>query len=329
MKSWQFNSFGDISNLKQVDIERPKSNQTDALVKISYASLNPADRYMVEGLYPGAGTLPFSVGRDGSGIVEEPAIDSEFKKGDRVVVLRSELGVKRDGTLAEFVKVPEESLALIPDNWSDQEAAAAALVHLTAWQGLVDVGQINSESTVLITGASGGVGIAALQQAKAFGAKVVALSRSSEKQKTLKELGADGVFDPTDPDLLKNVKAYLAGGRVDIVIENIAGPFLQKCIKLAGYKARIAIVGLLAGLHSEIEIAQLIFKRISIHGIHVGSYSPQETQEIWKKIVQCLDKTNAKPLIDHVYSFDQVQEAFAHLKEGAMGKILVGPMALS
>lgn len=326
MKSWRFHEFGPITNLKMEEIPVPAPGPGEALVKVEYAALNPADRFLVQRMYPRPGKPPFAVGRDGCGTIEIPASGGKFKKGDRVVILRSEIGVSREGTLAQFVTVPEESLAAQPAGWSAPESAAAALVHLTAWQALVEEGLMEKGKTVLVTGASGGVGTAAVQQAKALGGRVVALSRSEAKRAHLKELGADLTFDSDDPDLVKKVEGALGGGRADIVVENLAGPFLQKSINLAGYKARICVVGLLAGLSSEIVIGTFIFKRVHIVGIAVGGYTPPESQAAWKNIVAALGKAGTKPLVDKVFAFTQVQEAFEHMAKGPMGKVVVGPM---
>ncbi len=309
------------------EIPVPQPTDREALVKIEYASLNPADRFMVEKLYPGPGELPFAVGRDCCGTIETPAAGGRFKQGEAVVALYKPLGIKRDGTLADYVTVPDESLAPLPDGWSSQEAAAGVLVHITAWRALSKAGPVTCETTVLITGASGGVGTATLQQAKARGAKVVALSRSTEKQARLRELGADLTYDPTDPDFVKNVKKGLSGGRVNVVVENLGGPYLQKCIQLSALGAKISIVGLLAGLKSEVVIAHLIFKQIQINGIDAHGYTHEELQKVWEEIVALLDSSDQRQLVDKFFPMEQVQEAFAYLKQGPMGKVLIGPMS--
>ncbi len=242
MKIWRFHQFGPIKNLQIEDVPDPEPGPGEALVRVAYAALNPADRYLVSGKYPRPGKPPFAVGRDGSGIIEKVGAGSRFKPGDAVVLLRSEIGVQRDGTLAELVVVPEVSLAPLPAGWSMEEGAAGPLVLLTAWQALMTEGQLQPGQTVLVTGASGGVGTAALMLAKSHGARVVALSRSDRKRARLLELGADFAFDPDDPDLVKVVQAALGGGRCDVVVENLGGPYLQKSIYLTGFKGRICVV---------------------------------------------------------------------------------------
>lgn len=326
MQTWHFPDFGPIEHLAQKTVPIPEPGPGEALVKVRYAALNPADRYLIEGKYPRPGTPPFAVGRDCVGTIEVPGDSGRYNKGDEVVLLRSEIGVQREGTLAQYVTVPEVSLAPKPSGWTGQEAAGAALVHLTAWMALVDDGKLEAGQNVLVTGASGGVGTASVVLAKSLGAKVVALSRSDEKRAKLLELGADAVVDSDSPNLVKEVCAALDGGRCDVIVENLAGPFLQKCFEMANYRGRICVIGLLAGLTSDITIGYLIHKRLQVIGTAVAGYTPEKAQAAWAKIVETLDKAGKRPVVDSTYPFDQALEAFGQMRKGPMGKVLVGPM---
>jgi NADPH2:quinone reductase len=321
MRIWRFHSFGDLGSLELEHVPDPVPAHGEIRVRLDYAALNPADRYLILGQYPRAGEPPLAVGRDGCGVADTDG--QRFKKGEEVVLLRSDLGVSRDGTLAEYVCVPEVSLAPLPEDWTSMEGAAGPLVHLTAWQALVDVGKITGDDTVLITGASGGVGTAALVQAKGFGARVIATSRSEEKRERLLELGADAVVDSSAEDYVALIKNILKDGRVSLVVENLAGPFLQKSIDVLAEGGRIAVVGLLAGLSSEVSIGTLLFKRARIEGVQVGAYTPEESQHAWNRIVSHLAATGARPLVDEIFPMTEVPEAFEYLKKGPFGKVLV------
>lgn len=327
MRAWRFHEFGEIENLKLEEVPVPEPAPGEALIQLDFAALNPADRYLIKRQYPRPGKPPFSVGRDGCGTVVKTLPGSRFKEGDVVTILRSEVGVSRTGTLAEYVCVPEESLAVIPAGWSREEAAAGPLVLLTVWQALVDRGGLQAGETVLVNGASGGVGTATILLAKALGAKVVALSGSEEKFDALRGLGADIVVNAKAADMEEQVKQALGGGRVDLVIENLGGEWLQKSINLVGLNGRIMVIGLLAGLKSEITLGLLIFKCIRIQGLNIGAYTAQESQEAWTKIVAALDKAGKRPLIDRVFPMAQVQEAFAHMASGPLGKVLIAVRA--
>lgn len=323
MRAWRFHSFEGLKTMTLDEAPVPVPGPGEALVRVEYAALNPADHFLMQGKYPRPGKPPYSVGRDGCGTVEATGDGCALAKGARVVVLRSDVGVSRPGTLAEYVCVPGESLAPLPSGWTQQEGAAGPLVHLTAWQALVDRGGLQAGQTVLINGASGGVGSAAIVQAHALGAKVVALSGSREKWPRLRELGADIVVDSHAEDCEKQVKEALGGGRVDLVIENLGGRYLQQSINLVGVNGRICVIGLLAGFKSEVVLGHLIFKCISIHGLNVGAYTAAESQAAWAKIVALLDQAGQRPLIDRVFAFEHCHEAFTHLNQGPLGKVLV------
>ena len=323
MRAWRFHEFGDLANYTLEEVPEPVPGDGEVLIRTRYASLNPADRLLIEGKYPGAGDLPLTVGRDGSGTIEKAAEGSRFKVGDEVIVLRSEIGITRQGTLAECVATPDSVVAHLPKGWSLQEGAAAPLVYLTAWKALVVQGRLRKDQSVLVTGASGGVGIASIQLAKALGAKVVALSRSEEKRGQLKELGADEALDDGAPDLPEKVRAALNGKGPDVIIENLGGARLDQHIGMANLNARIMVIGLLAGRMSEINMGQVLFKQVRIEGVHVGKLVPTQAQDGWRRIVDTLGAANARPVIDRIFPMEQVQEAFAQLAGGHMGKVLV------
>lgn len=328
MKAWRFDNFGDIANFTLRDVAEPEPAADEVLVRLKFAALNPADRLLVEGLYPGAGKLPLTVGRDGAGVIERAPEGSRYRLGDQVVILRSEIGISRQGTLAEFVAAPEAVVAPLPEGWSLEEGAAAPLVYLTAWKALVTQGNLRAPENVLVTGASGGVGIAAVQLASALGATVVALSRDAGKREQLVRIGARAAVDSDAGDLEQQVGDAFGGG-ADLVIDNLAGPFMQKYLNMANLNARVMVIGLLAGRAAEIQLGLLLFKQTRIEGVHVGKFSPTEAQSAWASIVETLERAEARPLIEKVFPMDQVQEAFAHLRGGHLGKVLVDVASLA
>jgi NADPH2:quinone reductase len=249
--------------------------------------------------------------------------NSRFAKGDKVLILRSPVGVSRQGTLAEFVAVPEESVAPLPENWTFEDGAACSVVYLTAWKALVVQGGLQSGETVLINGASGGVGTACIQIAKARGARIVALSRDAEKRGRLLELGADLAVDSGAEDLEDQVEAGLAGAGADVIVENLGGKFLQTSVNMANPNGRIMVVGLLAGRESEINMGLVLFKQVRIEGVHVGKFTPAQAQEAWTYVVETLNKSNQRPLIDEIFAMEDVQKAFARLNADHLGKVLV------
>jgi NADPH2:quinone reductase len=322
MRAWRFHEFGNLANFRLEDVPAPELRPGEVLVRLAYASLNPADRLLIEGRYPGAGTLPLTVGRDGSGTVEDPGTSKRFRRGDPVIVLRSEIGITRQGTLAEMVSAPEDVLAPVPGGWSMEEAAAAPLVYLTSWKALVIQGGLKRGETVLVTGASGGVGIASVQLGNTLGARVIALSRDAGKRDKLLALGATTVIDDSAEDLSARV-AEASGGGPDLVIENLGGPRLAEHVAMVNMNGRVMVIGLLAGRKSELDMGLVLFKQVRIEGVHVGRFTPAEAQSAWRAVVAAMDGARARPVLDKTFAMQAVPEAFARLAGGHLGKVLV------
>src|SRR5687768_8033682 len=192
MKAWLLKDFTGLNSLELRDVEAPTPAPGEIRLRVRYASLNPADRYLAEGQYPAKPKLPHILGRDAVGIVDQIGPDvSNWNPGETGVLLRGEVGVQRWGAFAELVTVPQGYLARLPANWTEQQAAGAPLVYLTAYQALIQWGDLPPNSVVLVTGASGGVGIATIQLARAMGFRPLGLSRGPERRAALEKLGAE------------------------------------------------------------------------------------------------------------------------------------------
>src|SRR5688572_16029670 len=180
MRAWLMERFDGVGALKLADVPEPRPGAKEVLLDVHYAALNPADRYLAEAQYPARPPLPHVLGRDAVGKVVEvgPGLD-DFETDDRYVVLRGEVGVSRWGTFAQRVVVPAESLVTARQDWTDEESAGATLVYLTAYQALNQWTDppLPKPAAVLVTGASGGVGVATVQLAAAMGHTVIGLSR--------------------------------------------------------------------------------------------------------------------------------------------------------
>lgn len=331
MKAWLLESFNGLDALKLADIPRPVPQPGEALIHVDYAALNPADRYLSEAQYPARPPMPHILGRDGIGtIVEihhtpESSHLSRLSVGQKVVILRSEIGVNRPGLFAEYSSVPLESLVVVPDGWTDTQAAAAPLVYLTAYQALTQFGDLPDPATILITGASGGVGVASVQIARAMNPQhtIIALSRSAEKSAILKSLGADVTIDPMQNAWAKDLRKQLGQTRVDLAIDNIGGEAFSHVIDCLGMNGRVSCIGRLAGPVPNFNTASLFFRRIQIRGVAVATYTASESQNAWMTIVTMLARTGARPQVDNVFEFSGLRAAFEKLARGPMGKVLL------
>jgi NADPH2:quinone reductase len=185
------------------------------------------------------------------------------------------------------------------------------------------MGRLPAQSVVLVTGASGGVGVASTQLGVAMGYTVIGLSRGSEKHAALRSLGAALLLDPADTRWHKTLGDFLGKRKVDLAIDNVGGPLFNQLIATLGNRGRISVVGRLAGEVPQFNTATLFFRRLRIGGVAVGAYTNQESRRAWKLSLDLLNKTAARPLIDRVFPFDQLLAAFARLAKGPIGKVLI------
>jgi NADPH:quinone reductase len=323
MLAWLLPEIGSIDSLRLDSIETRPPSEGEVTLDVLYAALNPADRYLAEGLYPARPSFPHVLGRDAIGVVSHVGKEAgDWKPGDKALLLRGEAGVSQLGTLAQQVTVPAECLERIPAGWTDQQAACAALVYVTAYQALTQFDS-PSNSVVLISGASGGVGVAATQLANAMGHTVIGLTRNAEKATNLLRLGATWTLNPEDPLWPKSLKQFLPSRRVDLIVDNIGGSLLPKMIDTLGMNGCVSLVGMLAGPIPQFNTASLFFRRLRMRGVAVSTYCLEENREAWRLVVSMLGQINQRPVIDSVFPMNQAPAAFARLAEGPMGKVLV------
>ncbi|MGJ5816686.1 quinone oxidoreductase family protein [Paludibaculum fermentans] len=325
MRAWLMESFEGVEKLRLAEVPDPQPGPGEVQLEMHLAGLNPADAFLALAQYPAKPALPHILGRDGVGTVRAVGEGvSNVQVGDVAGILRCDAGVEAWGTLAGRTVVPAASLAAIPAGWTHEQMAGAPLVFLTAWQALAQWGELPREGqVVLVTGASGGVGVGSVLLAKSMGATVVGLSRNPEKSETVRQLGADFVFDPGDPALRKKVMAAIAPRKVDFVVDSVAGPLFSQIIAMLGYGGRISVVGRSAGTVPDFNTATLFFRRNRIGGVAVADYTPEGAQSAWAEIVRRLDAMGRRPVVDQVFPFADVKQAFARLAEGPMGKVLV------
>jgi NADPH2:quinone reductase len=321
MKAWLLPGYSDVQSMTLAEADEPKPGSGEVVLAVQFAALNPADRYLSIGQYPAKPAFPHVLGRDGIGTVRAVGEGvTGIKVGDTRLILRSEVGVSRPGTLAEKVVVEAAYTVEPPAGWAPEESAAAPLVYVTAWQALTQWGELPKDAHVLVTGASGGVGVATVQLAHALGYAVTALSRSEEKSARLRELGADHTFDPNDKgwrDAVKRIR------RVDLVVDNIGGEAFNALLDVMNMFGRISVVGRLAGPVPSFNTSALLFRRLKVGGVAIATYTVEESHAVWKSVLRTLAVTGAKPLVDTVFPFEGVVAAFERLAAGPMGKVIV------
>ncbi|MEE4141733.1 NAD(P)-dependent alcohol dehydrogenase [Pseudomonas viridiflava] len=333
MKAWLLKDFG-LDNLVQEDVETPVPKAGELLVKVGAVSLNFRDKAIVDGIYePHMVPKPLIPVSDAAGTVVAVGDGvSRFVVGDRV---NSHLysrwldgmpgpdepdycfGSPLPGGLAQYMIIHEDSAVRAPDNMSDEEAATLPIAALTAWYALVDFGQIEPGQTVLVQG-SGGVSVFAAQIATALGARVIATSSRDDNLEALKKLGAvAGVNYRTHPEWAEHVIKLTEGKGVDLLLDVAGGDGINQSIAATKAGGRIAQIGFLTGQTSALNLMPMIFRQTTIRGIAVAPRSS------FDRMNEFLNKHRIRPVIDHVYSFDQAREAYEHLARGAFGKVVI------
>lgn len=324
MNAWLIDQLDGLKGLHLAEVPAPVPAANEVVLAVEYAALNPADRYLAERQYPARPPLPHVLGRDGVGrVIRVGDGVRDVEVGQRRLIIRCQVGVECWGTFAQEVAVPADSLAQVPVIWSMREAAGAALVYLTAYQAITAWADLKPPGLVLVSGASGGVGLAALQLALAMGYQVITLSRSPEKRQQLRHMGAVMVLNPEDAGWRKEAKALAGSAGVSLAIDNIGGELLPQMIDTLGENGRVSLVGRLAGPVPQFNTAALFFRRIRMMGIAVGAYDASQTRAAWKQILQLLEGKGFKPVVDKVFPFDQLPAAFARLAQGPMGKVVL------
>lgn len=309
----------------------PHVQANEVLVKVKSMSLNQLDLMIAKGAFDTK--LPHILGSDVAGVVEKVGINvSLFNIGDIVSThfiqswqsgslkesyLQSRLGTNVQGVFSEYISLPEWSLVRISSNLTIEEASTLPIAGLTAWEAIVNAGNLKAGQTVLLQG-TGGVSIFALQFAKMLGAKVIIISGSDEKLKKAKSLGADETINyKTDKNWQEKVLELTKGAGVDLALE-ISWREISKTIQTMKLGGKIIVVGLLGGANTDLSVFGIMQKSISIIGIQVGSKSSFEDMN---KAIQI---NNIKPVIDKVFQISELSEALAYFDEGNhFGKVVL------
>ncbi|MFG6441565.1 NAD(P)-dependent alcohol dehydrogenase [Roseateles sp. LKC17W] len=234
-----------------------------------------------------------------------------------------DLGISRDGWLAEQIVVPADALVKVPDSMTDTQAAALPAAALTAWNALVEVGRIKAGDLVLALG-TGGVAMLALQLAKLHGARVAITSSSDDKLATARELGADFTINyRSHPDWAAELLRQTGGDGADIVAETGGLATLATSIAAAAPNGRLALIGALAASPADgaLQLQNLfgiVGKNLTLRGITAGN------RRMLQAMVRAVAAAGMKPLIDREFAFDDAAAAYAHLKTGShLGKVLL------
>jgi NADPH2:quinone reductase len=296
------------------------------LIATRAAAVNFPDLLVMSGKYQNLPSFPFSPGKDAAGVVA--AVGAGVKRlvpGQRVVAQLEH------GGYASQVIAPEQWVHPIPDSITFVDAAAMGLVYQTAWFALVDRAGFKSGDSVLVTGAAGGVGLAAVQLVKTLGGRVLAGIGTAEKAKLVRDNGADAVIDLAQPDPRNSIRQQIyaanGGNGVDIALDIVGGDVFDGALRSLAWCGRIVVIGFAAARIPEIKANYLLVKNISALGLQWSDYrerTPDRVAEVQAKLMDLYEKGLIRPHVMQTFPLKAFAEALAIVEAGkAAGKVVL------
>jgi len=326
MRGVVIQEFGPLNTHKLEEVPEPKPGPEEVLVDVHAIGVNYPDTLMMKGLYQTKPPRPFVPGRDAAGMVTAVGEKiTRVKVGDRIAV------VVPFGAYAEQVVAPESRCFPLPDNVDFVTGAGMTTIYFTAYVSLMLPGQYKPGETVLVLGASGGVGLAAVQLAKAKGATVLAAGTSKERLELTKANGADHTIDISGDDLRESLRdqvfAVTDGRGVDIVLDPVGGDVFDAAIRTLAFAGRIVAIGFAAGRIPEVKAGYLNVKNVTVAGVSLDQHFrnvPETMEKVVADVMDMCTKGEIRPEITATYPLESFQSAIGVFGERkAVGKVVL------
>ncbi len=322
MKAVLCKSFGPAENLVLEEITSPEPKKNEILLDVYAAGVNFPDTLIIEGKYQFKPPFPFSPGGEAAGVVAAVGEKvSHVKPGDRVMALTGW------GSFAEQVAVPAYSVMQIPKGMDFNTAAAFGMTYGTSMHALKDRGNLQPGETLLVLGASGGVGLAAVEIGKAMGAKVIAAASSAEKLAVAKAAGADELINYTETSLKDEVKRLTGGMGADVIYDPVGGDLFDQAIRVIAWNGRLLVVGFASGRIPDLPVNLTLLKGAAVVGVFWGSFAqrqPQDNLANFQQLFARYAEGKLKPLVSQTFPLGQAAAAINALgQRKAVGKVVV------
>ncbi|GAB4524149.1 MAG: NADPH:quinone oxidoreductase family protein [Haliangiales bacterium] len=267
MHAWRVHSYGDYRQaLTWEECDAPSPPDAGVVIDVAAAGVNFPDILAIAGQYQIKAPLPFVPGIEAVGRVAEAGPKSQFKAGERIIA--SNLC----GAFGERMLAPDQGCFRVPDEMSDEHAAALLITYQTGYFGLVHRCQLGAGETLLVHGGAGGVGTAAIQLGKALGATVIATAGSAAKLDVCRQTGADHVINYRDQDFVAEVKKLTSGRGADVIYDPVGGDVFDHSTRCIAVGGRLLVIGFASGRIPEIRANRILLKNISIVGLNWGNY---------------------------------------------------------
>ncbi len=320
MKAIRVSDFGGPDVLKLHDVPDPKPDSGQVVVRVKAVGVNPVDTYIRAGVYPRKPNLPYTPGTDAAGIVEAVGPNvKRFKAGDRVYTNGT-----ITGAYAELALCEESQVHPLPSKISFAQGAALGIPYGTAYRALFQRGRAKPGETLLVHGASGGVGTACLQFARAFGMTVIGTAGTEKGHALVAAQGAHHVADHRAAEYEKQILGFTGGRGVDLIAEMLANVNLAKDLSLVGPGGRIVVIGNRGAI--EINPRDAMMREASILGMTMWGATDADLAEIHSAIVAGLESGTLRPVIGQELPLGEASRAHQLVLEpGAYGKIVLVP----
>ncbi len=326
MRAVWVREHGTPESVRIEEVPTPAIGDEQVLIEVKAIGVNYPDFLVIGGSYQILPPRPFSPGKDAAGIVRAVGRNARHcKPGDRVAVHLEY------GAYAEQVAAKDAVCHVIPEAMSFEEAAAMGLVYQTAHFGLVERGLFQRGETVLVNGAAGGVGLAAVQIAKGLGATVLAGVNDEAHAAMARESGADHVIDLARPDLRESLRAQVyavTGGRgADVILDPLGGAVFEASLRALAWRGRMVVIGFAAGGIPELKVNYLLVKNISVSGLQWSDYrerTPEWVRQVQTELFGLYASGAIRPRVMRSFPLEHFAEALALVKSGSVtGKVVL------
>ena len=317
-------SFDSPASLSVTEIDAPEPDTNQVLIRIEATGLGYVDALTVAGLYQIKPKLPFIPGNEISGVIAHAGNDvKHLRNGQRVLASISA------GGLAEYIAVDASRCTPIPESLSFEAAAGFLVNYCTAYHGFAYCGQLKEKENVLILGASGGVGVAAIDVARAMGARVIAAASTEEKRQACLDAGAHDVIDYSADNWRDALKAVLNGETLNVVYDPVGGDYAEPALRSLGPDGRFLVVGFASGDIPRFPVNLVLLKRCSIVGVNWGGHiaeHPSTAREVTNTLIEWIASGRLNPEAGESFSLKQSGEAMMKmLNRQAVGKVVIRP----
>ena len=322
MKAVLCKAFGPPESLVLEDVPEPSVGPKDVLIDIRAVALNFPDLLMIEGKYQMRPSFPFSPGAEVSGtVIETGAEVSGFAPGDRV------FGGTSFGGFAERIALDSGRIHKIPDSMNFVQTSGINTTYGTSYYALKQRAALQPGENLLVLGAAGGVGIAAVQLGKAMGARVIAAASSAEKLAAAKASGADETIDYSDGELKEKVKALTNGKGADVIYDPVGGALFDQCMRCINWYGRVLVIGFAAGDIPKVPINLILLKSCQVVGVFYGAWtmrSPADCAKNFQEILDLFEAGKAKPVVGRTFPLADYVDALRELSQRrAIGKVVM------